>query len=264
MTAFATSLRVEQRKVTTVHLWWILLGALAVVSLAAPAGLVVIARAAPMSPLTFATSTEVLVALNIIGALGYIVPLGMGVLIYSSDLARRTLALTLLGEPRRLRVYLAKLVVAAAFGAVAGAVTAVTGAVSGVMAFQATGSLPGDAFAAAVVDLLPVIPVFALWSALGVGLGALVGSPVVAIVGVVVVTQVVEPVARVLAASSGLPDAVAFFPGAAHDAAIGGTLMTLASGAEPPSALVGAFVLLAYAAVFVTAGAVRAQRYELT
>ncbi len=77
-------------------------------------------------------------------------------------------------------------------------------------------------------------------------------------------TQVVEPVARVLAASSGMPDAVAFFPGAAHDAAIGGTLMTLASGAEPPSALVGAVVLLAYATVFVGAGAVRARRYELT
>ena len=66
-----------------------------------------------------------------------------------------------------------------------------------------------------------------LWVFVGVGVGALVRNQVGAIVGVLVFTQFIEPVARAAAAFvEGLTEFTNYLPGAASDALVGASVFT--------------------------------------
>lgn len=97
---------------------------------------------------------------------------------------------------------------------------------------------------------------FALWAAVGVGVGMLVRHQVAAIVVVVATSQIVEPLLRVgLAAWSVTRGVSRYLPGSASDALTGASIYTSAGGASLLTAWAGALVLVAYALALAAAGA---------
>jgi hypothetical protein len=99
---------------------------------------------------------------------------------------------------------------------------------------------------------------YVLWTLIGVGVGALVRNQVGAIVGVLVFTQFLEPIARTAAAFvDGVSEITQYLPGAASDALVGASIFTMSAPGGSVAQLdwwAGGLVLLAYAVVLVVLG----------
>ncbi|MEJ3405291.1 ABC transporter permease [Rathayibacter sp. YIM 133350] len=191
--------------------------------------------------------------------IGYVFPVLLGALATTGEFRHQTLTPTFLATPRRGLVLLAKVkvffLVGAVFGVIAWAASLTAGGlVLGAVGLESQLGHP-DVWAEAGRGILAM----ALWSAIGVGLGALVRSQVAAIVIVLAFTQFVEPLLRLAA---GFIDATAaigrFLPGAASDALVGSSFYSIAGtgggASDPLSWWAGALVLLAYAVLFTVAG----------
>ncbi|MCL8027239.1 ABC transporter permease subunit [Nocardioides bruguierae] len=253
-------LRTEWRKLVTTRLWWVLalvmlvyLGFTAVV-LAASFALAPAETAPDLAP-----ADQTLLVLGSLGTAGYVFPLLVGTLLVTSEARHGTFTATFLAEPRRWRVLVAKLAVAVPVGLVLG-VAGTLGVSLGlpVLAVLGDGAAVGDP--AVVRALVLGVVVTTLWCVLGVALGSVVTNQVAAVVGVLVFTQFVEPVARIaLGAVDGAARVASFLPGAAADAVTGASLLgAMTAGSGGPDLLpgwAGALVLLAYGVVLVTVGA---------
>jgi ABC-type transport system involved in multi-copper enzyme maturation permease subunit len=173
------------------------------------------------------------------------VMLGLGVVTMAGEYRHGTVVPTFLGEPRRTRVVVAKVVVMGAVGAVVAGVSfglAVAAAVPA-LALHGVHHLPADTapmLAGAIVE-------GAVFAVLGVGLGAVTRNTVGAIIGAVVWVAVVE--AMVLHAV--VPSLARWLPS--------GTAMALDRTTSDPGALlnplVAGGVLLAYAVGLAVLGA---------
>ena len=201
-----------------------------------------------LAELLYSTATSV----------GYVFPLLIGTLMVTAEFRHSTLSPTFLATPRRSTVLWSKLLVGALLGVLYG-IVGVIAAVAPSAAFLAGYGLSTE-FASAETWALfgRMLLAYVLWVFVGVGIGALVRNQVGAIVGVLVFTQFIEPVARAAASFvDGLTEFVNYLPGAASDALVGASVFT---GMMPGSTTdtlewwVGGLVLLAYAAVLVVLG----------
>lgn len=266
--------RSESTKLFTTSIWWVLAivlvgyiglnaAALAFVFSAASTGALG-GEGAPPAPaegipaLLYSTAT----------AVGYVFPLLIGTLMVTSEFRHKTLTSTFLATPRRGLVLGAKLVV----GLVVGLLFGVLGVISAVgpsAAFLAGYGLDTDLTSGDTWALIGrMLVAFVVWVWVGIGVGALVRNQVGAIVGVLVFTLFLEPIAR-LAASfvEGLGDALRFLPGAASDALVGESILTATSGAggaEPLTWWAGGLVLVGYAVVLVVLGHLVSWRRDVT
>lgn len=254
--------RSESTKLFTTSMWWLLAlilfvyvaftaGALALVfSLSSTGGLEGGAPAIPaevIPPAIYSITTSV----------GYVFPLLIGTLIVTGELRHQTLTPTFLATPRRGIVLGAKLLIGVEIGvlyAVIGIVAAlVPGAIILASADVDTALGTADTWAMLGRILLAYI----LWTFIGIGVGALVRNQVGAIVGVLVFTQFVEPIARAAAmVVDGLSDFTQYLPGAASDALVGASVFAMSTppGTESLEWWAGGLVLLGYAAVLVVLG----------
>lgn len=239
MNAIGRSFTSETLRVLSTRIWWIL--ALVLVAYAAfmaaflalflgelgamlGGGSSLPARA--IADLVYATATSV----------GYLVPVLLGALIVTSEYRHRTMTPTLLAEPRRGVVLVGKVLAGAAFGAIYGVVGLIASVGAGAAVLAATGGDPllgsGETWAL----ILRAILAMAIWGVVGVGLGSLVVNQVVAIVLLLVFTQFLEPILRVVGAIWEWSAQVGkFLPGAASDALVGSGLFG-SLGALDPSA----------------------------
>lgn len=193
------AVRGEAVKATTTWPWWGLLGiALALVTMnvglfaaLAPAD----AGAAQVFPLPLVSGVEGQVA--VVGGgfqAGYLLAAVLGTLIATSDHRSGTIAPTYLATPRRGRVALAKAVVAGALGlaygvAVQAASLAVTVAVLAVRGVDLVAA--GDLARPLLLGVLGT----AVWALIGLGFGLLVRQQVVALVALVLVLFLLDPLA---------------------------------------------------------------------
>ncbi|MET8731492.1 ABC transporter permease [Streptomyces parvus] len=259
----ADLLRSEMLKLTTTRLWWILLLAVVACSAGFTALIVFGGLNAPRSPLSFGTAGDAVPAYNLAVALAYVFPLAIGVITVTQEYHARTISATLLAEPRRARVYGAKLLVGLGTAFVYGAAAVLSGAL------VAAALVSGDGKPTYLTDgtvlgaLGGSVLVLTLWGAIGVGVGALVRNQVAAIVGILLVTQFLEPTLRILASSLGNAELGNLLPGGAGDLAGGGTIMTAAAEADGGSQGLGFLVLFLYAVAIGAVGAVRFTRYEV-
>ncbi|MFE1828596.1 ABC transporter permease [Streptomyces yangpuensis] len=261
-TGIGVQLRSEIRKFTTTKLWWILLLAMVVCS-AGLTGLMVLGGLnAPNSPMDFGTAQGVVPAYNLPVALACVFPLAVGVMMVTGEYNSRTIGTTLLSEPRRMRVYGAKVLVglgaAFAYGVLTMAVSALVAA--GLLSGHGEQTFLGET--SVLGALFGSIGVMTLWGAIGVGVGSLVRNQAAAIVGILLLTQFLEPTLRILSSAMGSPDAGNFLPGGAGDVASGGTVLTAATDAGGASQPFGFLVLALYAVVLVALGGRRFARYE--
>lgn len=263
MTLLATT-RSETTKQFTTVMWWILAIVLlayvgftaAVIGFAFSASATgALSESGPqvpaegLPPLLYSAAT----------AVGYVFPLLIGTLMVTSEFRHKTLTPTFLATPRRATVLWAKLAVGVILGVLYG-VIGVVAAVGPSAAFLAGYGLDTELTSLDTWAMFGrMLLAYVLWVFIGVGVGALVRNQVGAIVGVLVFTQFLEPVARAVAGFvEGLGDATRYLPGAASDALVGASLFSVAgatgTGTEPLEWWVGGLVLLGYAAVFVVLG----------
>lgn len=251
----------EWRKVTSTSLWWILAGGsflyLAFLGAVMGFGISVPLEEGGMAsgdvdPLSLVTSVYALPA-----ALGYVFPLVLGALAITGEYRHRTLTSSLVVDPSRGRLLVAKAVVQGVFGALLG-LASVVGVVLGTgTALALTGSPTHLDSATVWATLGLTVVALALWGMVGVGFGALVPNQVASIVAILAFTQLLEPILRVgLGAAGDVASQISlFFPGAAAEALVGASLYAMVGATDdvlPQWA--GGLVLLAYAVVFAVVG----------
>ena len=179
--------RVELLKLRTTPAAYVALGVSALLAVAGAVANIFLAGQSDMAPLG---STENVGKVLAVGAVTSISMLILGIMIMAGEDRHRTILGTYLGEPRRGRVLLAKLVTAAVVGTVGGALTFGLALATAVPLYAAKGvhHLPVDVGALWLGTTL----ISACYGMLGVALGALTRNTVASIVGGFVWVMVVE------------------------------------------------------------------------
>lgn len=268
------ALRTEIRKITTTRAWWInaavmgaymlvlaaIMAASFVFSLRAEGGATTgLPGGAVLDPESVASSVYTLAV-----ALGYIFPAVLGVLVVTSEFRHRTITPTLLAEPRRTVVLVGKSIAVAPFAIVVSLVgvlgTVIGGA--GTLAFMGEPTFLGDS--AMLRTIAMSVVALAVWALVGVGFGTVLTNQVAAIVVLLVFTQFVEPLLRILLAQFDATQTVSkFLPGAAGEAIAGSSLYVSSGLAELLTAWQGVLVLLGYAVVFLVIGRLTTFRRDI-
>jgi ABC-2 type transport system permease protein len=234
---------------TTRSFWWVV-----VLSLALPT-LITISNVASQ---TFSTESDARSLLSAIGTAGLLM-LVLGVVSSAGEYRHGTITSTFLVAPDRRRVLLAKALAAGIVGLAVALASAVL--VIGISAPWLSGD--GHSLSSLGIgssELIGIVAGAAAYVAisamLGVGVGALLTNQVAAVVGVLVVLFIVDPVIVALVDSFGKFSltgiGIALSGGTGHDA-----------GFHVFSAATAALVYLGYAAAFTLAAAVAAQRRDV-
>lgn len=259
----------ELTKFFTTRMWWILLALMVGYMALLAAGMGYALTATPgatdvevTDPLTTARAVYAVST-----TIGYIFPALIGTLAVTGDLRHRTIVPTLLADPSRTRLLVAKhlgaLPVGIAYG-VAGSLAAL-GAGAAFIALGGGDPLLGSPEVWRTVALSTVA--LTLWTLVGVGLGSAISNQVAALVVLLAFTQFVEPIARIgLAAGLGSTGEriASFLPGAAGDALAEGSIYALMSPNAPLVWWQGALVLLGYAVVLTIVGRLTTFRRDLS
>ena len=247
----------EFRKLATTRLWlWLLLAsvvwtagysALAIALGRRPGGLI--------PPLTTAAGQHALFAIGAGGAgpLAAILA-SAGV---AGEFRHRTAAATFLAEPRRARVIAAKLIVYLVVGAGYALACVVAGAAVALPWLRARGIPVSLAGHGNLAVLGAVIISVALFGMTGAGLGALVGSEVVTIAGLLLYLYVAEPLVSHV---TSLGSWTAYLPGVAAD----GLTQASQAGVRLLAPWQGGLVFAAWAAALAGAGAAATARRDIT
>ncbi len=249
------AVRAEVRKVWTTKLWWgMLIGSVAfaaigVISQIAMSGV----GGNPVPPLTLGATQRSIFAS---AAGGDIFALIVGVILVTTEYRHFTSRPTFLLEPRRWRVIVAKLVVAAGVGMLYGVVGVVVSIAIIVPWFAVDGVTIGWLDNDLILVTLGVLLVVAIFAVLGIGVGVLIRNQVAAVIGALVYLFVVEPV---LAVIPGVSDIARFLPEASADALIGFTR----SGVPLLPPWQGGLALLGWGLLFALLGGILTIRQDI-
>lgn len=265
--------RSEFTKVFSTSLWWILLivlvgyvaftaGALAFVIGGVSSGLLPTGGSSPMpSGSTVAPTLYALAA-----SVGYVVPLILGTVMVTGEIRHQTLTATFLTTPRRSTVLWAKVVAGIGMGVIFGVagVVSSTGPAAGILAAFGLETDLGSRDTWALIGR--VVLAFAIWVVVGIGVGSLVRNQIAAVVGVLVFTQFIEPIARTAGAFvDGISEVTRYLPGAATDALVGSSIFTASGlGSSSLEWWAGGLVLLGYAVVFLVLGGLSSWRRDVS
>lgn len=278
MTALVRSVSAEFVKVFSTKAWW-LLGLVLVIYV----GMTAAGLAFFLSDLgaalggSGAPDLDPVASANLVyssvTAVGLVIPLLFGALLATNEYRYRTMTPTVLAQPRRGIVLGAKVVVAAVVGAFYGVLGLVGSVGFGAPTLLAVGEVTALDDPEVIGVVLRTVVAMALWSVLGLGLGALLTSQIAAIVIALVFTQFVEPILRLLASvwewSASLGR---FLPGSATDALVGAGIFSSLSSLDPtiPSADVdallwwqGGLVLAALTIALLVAASLTTQRRDV-
>lgn len=266
-----TALRVELLKVRTTRMWWILLLVMVgYVAMIAAAIALTFGAASGDGATTGLSQTlgdqDVVIMVYTVGlASGYVFPVVLGVLAMTAEYRYQTLTPTFLAEPRRPVVLAAKLLVGLAVGLLFGILAMAAGLAAGAPSILLTGhdTLLGDpqVWRATGQSCLAM----ALWTGIGVGLGALLRNQIAGVVTIIAFSQLVEPIARFgLGAWDATSDIAKFLPGAAADAMAGVSFYTIGSTDLLLNWWQGALVLLGYTVLFCGFGGWSTLRRDIT
>jgi ABC-2 type transport system permease protein len=242
-------LRAEWRKVTTVKLGWgMLLGAMALTALG------VVAQIASNGsrgggelalPLA-ASATQKSIAAS--AASAYLFSVVVGIILITTEFRHFTSRPTFLIEPRRGRVIVAKMLVAALVGVVYGVVCAATTAAIMVPWLGALGVTIHWTDGAVLESLLSAIVVIAIFAVVGIGVGVLVRNQIAAVIGTLAYLFVIEPLIQIIPV---VKSVYPYLPGAAAGAITGAGR---GAGSSPLNPWAGALVLLGWGLLFAALG----------
>jgi ABC-type transport system involved in multi-copper enzyme maturation permease subunit len=274
----ATALLTEYRKLVTTRMWWVLLLAMAVYMafLAAVMGFVLtqdpsaganpFAGAQPGDSQPLGAEQLAQTIYTLATSLGYVFPVIVGALAMTGEFRHQTITPTLLAEPRRTVVLVAKMVSSIAVGLVFGVVGTLATVGAGAAVLALLGEDP--ALSEPIVLRSAGLSVLALtvWTVVGVAFGTLLTNQVAVIVVLLAFTQFVEPILRVVMSQLDWAEGIAkFLPGAAGEAITGASFYADSGlAADLLSSAGGLAVLLAYAVVFAVLGRLLTLRRDIT
>lgn len=263
----------EYRKLVSTRLWWILLiimaGYLAFIAAVMAFSLTAVTAGDGGVDFSFGLETEsslesATTVYSLVNSVGYVFPLVIGTLIMTNEFRHRTITQSLLVEPRRSILLIAKLVISVPVGLVYG-VVAVLSVVAGgapILALRGDGALLGIGEVVAVLGF--GVLAITIWVTVGTAFGSVVTNQVAAMVTILAFTQFVEPIARVgLGAVDQVSGVSAFLPGAAADALIGASVFSTIGSGSTLSRGAGAAVLVAYAVGFAMVGRLTTLRRDV-
>jgi hypothetical protein len=282
MTALLRATASEFAKVFSLKSWW-LLGLIMVVYVGFTAAALAFffsdlgSQLAGVGTGAPAPELDPVVAANLVyssvTAVGLVIPLLFGALLATTEWRHGTLTPTVLAQPRRGIVLAAKGVVAAVMGAVYGVIGLIGSVGLGAPVLAALGEPTALDDPEVIGVLVRTLLATALWSLLGLGLGALLTSQIAAIVIVLAFTQFVEPILRLVASVWEWSASIGrFLPGSATDALVGAGILSSLGALDPsvPSATVdaltwwqGGLVLAALAAVLLVAASLTTMRRDV-
>jgi ABC-type transport system involved in multi-copper enzyme maturation permease subunit len=249
----------ELRKFFSTRMWWILLlvGA-GYIGIVAVLMIVMIHWGATETDGLVPGGAEYATMIYTIGsALGYIFPALIGVLSVGGEFRHQTITPTLLAEPQRWRVLIGKVLAVIPVGALFGVV--MTGASVGLggATFLLLGETTGLGSSHTWQIIARTALAITVWAIVGVGLGTLLKNQLVAIITLLVFTQFVEPLLRMLPLMTGreLP-ILAYLPGAAGDSIAGDSMYSaMTEGLNTSLSLPGGLaVLIGLGLVFAAIG----------
>ncbi len=252
------ALLAEYRKLVSTRMWWLVLIIMvayltfvsAAMAFAFTAAASEVLGDTGMPPLSGEEAAKTVYSLA--NPIGYVFPLLIGSLAFTSEFRYQTITSSLLVEPRRDVLLVAKLLASVAIGVVYGAVGTAAVVLGGapILAFAGDGSYLGNF--SVVTPLFFSVLVLTMWTIIGVAFGGLVTNQVAAIVSILAFTQFIEPIARVVGATvEPLSGVAQFLPGAAADAVLGASFFaTLGPGNDLLPRWAGVLVLVGYALLF--------------
>lgn len=188
-------LRAEARKITTTRMWWLMALALFLAALlySAVYGAITYFLADSTGRQAFSTVSDLATVYNGGNTISRILALVVGVMAMGTEYRHQTLATTYLAEPRRLPVLGAKAVVLLGLGLGYGVLNALAGVVVSVplvLWFDGSFLLGEPAVWRSLV--LGTVSI-ALWTLMGMGVGVLIRSMVVAVLVAVAFAYLLEP-----------------------------------------------------------------------
>ncbi|MDR0431732.1 MAG: hypothetical protein LBH48_00210 [Bifidobacteriaceae bacterium] len=255
----------ENRKFFSTRIWWILLLCMvAYVAFVVALIAVVIHFAEGVG----APQGTIGTPYSLPASMAYVFPATIGALAITSEYRHQTLTPTFLATPRRGIVLGAKLIGAVPIGLVLGVMASLTALAVGGGTLGLLGDDTSLGLASSWRDLVLGALAMAMWTLIGLSFGALVRSQVAAIVILLVFSQVVEPILRMV--PMGVPamsHVVKFLPGAAGEALAGGGQVYGVGSVEGVVGLPawgGALTMAAYVAVFAVVGYVVSMRRDVT
>ena len=248
-------LRSEWRKVTTIKLGWgMLLGALALAALGVIAQIASNgARGNIALPLSDPATQRSITAS---AGSAYLFSVVVGIILITTEYRHFTSRPTFLIEPRRGRVIVAKLVVAAVVGVIYGlACSALTAAIMAPW-FAALHVTIGWISNGVLLSMVGDLTVIAIFAVVGVGVGVLVRNQIAAVIGVLVYLFVLEPLVSIIPV---IKNAYPYLPGAAGAAITGASRGNLTH----LDAVQGGLVLLGWGLFFALCGWVLTIRRDI-
>jgi ABC-type transport system involved in multi-copper enzyme maturation permease subunit len=242
-------IRSEFRKLRTTRTVWGLLGAVAALTGLGAWG-VLAGSEAEFAGASLDGLPVFLVATTVVAALAVVA----GVRAYTDEVRYGSIVPTLVSTPDRRRVVAAKVLVIGATAAIFGLVSVGVGAGVSLVWFAVHG-IEVTVGAAALAALgAKMMLIGAAWSAIGVGVGLIVGHQVAALVGSLLYVLVIEDLIGAFAGG-----VAKYLPGGAADAVVG-----LAPGGMTVLApATGAMLIAAWVAVSVVAGERRLQGRDI-
>ena len=269
MRRYLNACKAEWIKVFSTRSWWVL-GLVMMVFIAFTAALLSVAMTEFLGMDTGGvTQIPVVSAYYSLGsAMGYLFPVLLGALAVTTEYRNHTITPTFLSVGRRSDVLTAKVTVQGLMGALYGLAALVAAVLASVFFIIAQGMPTELGLGATWLMFGRSLIAMGLWAVLGVGLGALIRSQAGAIVLVIVFTQFIEPVLRLVGGfAPQAASAVKFLPGAVSDAFVGQTIYTLMAADAGGEVLVwwqAGLMLALYAAVAVVAAGLTRWRGDVT
>lgn len=208
----------EWKKATTSFAWWAVGALIVMVNVLATGFFVFVGLNVKRSPIDVTAPDSVSMFLTVGLAFSFILSLILGMLIVNLEFSNNTIIYSFLGNPRRSGLYLAKLVTCAVSSILFSVIFAL-------MSLAVVAGLLSSSVESAAVftvqtwgTLLSIVVVSTFLGVIGGALGALVTKPLLAILLIVLWSQVIEPILRIVIPA----EAQGYLPSSLIDASLGG------------------------------------------
>jgi ABC-type transport system involved in multi-copper enzyme maturation permease subunit len=260
------AIRSEFRKFFTTRMWWGMLLAIVLASLAFAALFGFLFTTDTMSELSVMSDAELASSVYTGGIqVAYLLTLAIGVLTVGSEYRHKTITGTFLATPKRAKVMLAKVISLLGIGALYGLASVIAAFTMGAIILNAKGH-PVWPDASVGRSLALYLLVLGLWALIGLGIGILIPNQVAALFIAIGVAWIVEPLLTLLLATQEWGKGIVrFFPSSATTAVLGSTAQSGPGVTMPTFPWWGAaLVLVAYAAIMAAVGTFLTMRRDVT
>ncbi len=216
-TSVSTLVRSEFKKISTTRLWWGLLIGAVVFSMIQAVANAAFAGVDPGAGQPATPGLETPEAIRSVYALSmfsgtYIFALILGITGMTGEYRYQTITSTFLVSPRRSRVVVAKMLANVVMGLVYGAVALVFTVIAGAIVIGIRGFDLGFGAERLWPTMALAVLAVAIWTLVGLGIGTLIRSQILAIMLAVLVTFLVEPLVTFALAAADLDWLVKWLP----------------------------------------------------